>query len=138
MKTLFTLVVGLMALSPLMAADVKPMDPKEAAALVQSGKAVLVDVREPSEWAETGVAAPAVLLPMSDFNGDRKLWKPFLEKNGDKQILLYCRSGARAGKVAAKLAEEGKSVANAGGFKAWADAGLPVTKPAVDPTSPAR
>ena len=112
-----------------MSAEVPRVEPKEAAELVKSGKAVLVDVREPSEWAETGVAAPAVLLPMSDFNGDKKLWKAFLEKNGDKQILLYCRSGGRSGKIAGELAKQGKSTANVGGMKDWVAAGLPVRQP---------
>ena len=35
------------------------LTPAEAAKLVSDGKAVLVDVREPSEWAESGVATPA-------------------------------------------------------------------------------
>ena len=110
------------------AADVAKITPKEAAKLIADGQAVLVDVREPSEWAETGVAAPAVLLAKSDFDGAQKDWKPFLEKNAGKEIILYCRSGHRAGVVAAALAEKGVKVANAGGMKDWADAGLPVRK----------
>jgi rhodanese-related sulfurtransferase len=101
----------------------------EAAKRVVDGTAVLIDVREPAEWTETGVAAPAALLPMSDFLGDQKLWKPFLEKNPGKELLLYCRSGNRSGKVAEKLAAQGRTVANAGAFKDWAAAGLPVRKP---------
>ena len=93
------------------------------------GKAPAVDVREPAEWAEAGVAAPAVLLPKSDFDGARKLWAPFLEKNAGKQIILYCRSGRRADTVAQALAAEGRSAANAGGLKDWQAAGLP-TRPA--------
>lgn len=112
-----------------LAGDVAKMSPDEAARKVAEGKAVLVDVREPNEWAETGVAAPAVLLPMSDFNGARKLWKPFLEANEGKELILYCRSGARSGRVAAQLAEEGRPVANAGGFRDWKSAGLPVRQP---------
>lgn len=108
------------------AAEAAKITPAEAAKLVAEGKAVLVDVREPGEWAETGVAAPAVLLAKSDFDGAQKEWKPFLEKNAGKEIILYCRSGNRAGKVAAALAEKGLKVANAGGMKDWADAGLPV------------
>ena len=108
------------------AADVPKISPTEAAQRVGAGQAVLVDVREPSEWAETGVAAPAELLPMSDFNGEQKLWRPFLEKNAGKPIILYCRSGNRSGKVAEKLAEQGANVANSGAFKDWASAGLPV------------
>ena len=110
------------------AADVRKVSSAEAAREVSDGKAVLVDVREPAEWAESGVASAAELLPMSDFNGEQKLWKPFLEKNADKTLILYCRSGNRSGKVAAKLAAEGHVVANAGAFKDWAAAGLPVRK----------
>lgn len=115
-----------------LAADVPKITPADAAKRVADGQAVLVDVREPGEWAETGVAAPAVLLAKSDFDGAQKDWKPFLAKNAGKEIILYCRSGNRSGKVAAALAEKGLKVANAGGFKAWADAGLPV-RPAAAP-----
>ena len=111
------------------AAELPKVTPAEAARRVADGKAVLIDVREPDEWAQTGVAAPAVLLPMSDFNGAQKLWKPFLEKNAGKELILYCRSGHRAGIVGTKLTDRGRTVANAGGFKDWAAAGLPVRKP---------
>lgn len=130
MKHLITLLAALLIGSVALAAeDVKKISPADAARLVAEGKAVLIDVREPAEWAETGVAKPAVLLPKSDFDGEQKLWKPFLEKNAGKELILYCRSGNRSGKVAAALAAHGKTVANAGAFKDWAEAGLPVAKP---------
>lgn len=110
----------------LRAADTSVVAPAEAAKRVADGKAVLIDVREPAEWAETGVAAPAALLPLSDLNGDRKQWKEFLEKNRDKELILYCRSGNRSGRAAAILAGEGFRTANAGGFSDWQAAGLPV------------
>ena len=110
------------------AADVASITPQAAAQLVADGKAVLVDVREPAEWAESGVATPAVLLPKSDFDGDQKMWKEFLGTTGDKEIILYCRSGRRSGAVAAALAAKGHKVANAGGFSDWKSAGLPVKK----------
>ncbi|MSU23783.1 MAG: rhodanese-like domain-containing protein [Opitutus sp.] len=110
------------------AADVQKITPAEAAKRVAAGQAVLVDVREPAEWADTGVAAPAVLLAKSDFDGAQKTWKPFLEKNAGKEIILYCRSGGRSATVAAALAEKGVKVANAGGFKDWTAAALPVRK----------
>ncbi|MEO7412509.1 MAG: rhodanese-like domain-containing protein [Opitutaceae bacterium] len=123
------LLAALLPLTALIAsAEVPQLTPVEAAKLVADGKAVLVDVREAAEWEETGVAAPAALLPMSDFNGDQKLWKPFLEKNAGKQIILYCRSGNRSGQVAAKLSAAGKPVANAGAFKDWSAAGLPTRR----------
>jgi rhodanese-related sulfurtransferase len=110
------------------AAEVPKISPVEAAKKVSEGTAIMIDVREPSEWAESGVAEPAELLSMSDFNGDQKLWKPFLEKNAGKELILYCRSGNRSGQVAAKLAAQGLKVENSGAFKDWAAAGLPVRK----------
>lgn len=101
----------------------------EAAKLVASGKAVLVDCREPAEWADTGVAQPAVLLPKSDFDGDQTQWKKFLAQNQGKQVLVYCRSGGRAGAVATALQKQGVQAANVGGLKDWTAAGLPTRKP---------
>jgi rhodanese-related sulfurtransferase len=115
--------------SMLKGADVPSIKPVDAAARVKAGDAVLIDVREPDEWAETGVAGPAVLLSLSDLRGERKAWKPFLENNRDKTLLLYCRSGNRSEKAAAILVKEGFKTANVGGFSGWEAAGLPVRKP---------
>lgn len=111
------------------AAEPQRISPSEAAKLVADGKAVLVDVREPNEWAETGVAAPAVLLPKSDFDGEKKQWKEFLSTVGDKQVVVYCRTGRRSQAVADELAKNGVAVRNAGGFDDWKKAGLPTRKP---------
>lgn len=107
------------------ATDVAKATPTEAAQLVAAG-AVLIDVREPAEWKDTGVAAPALLLPMSDFNGAQTQWKATLDGAKDKTLVLYCRSGNRSGRIAAVLAEKGYKVVNAGAFKDWQAAGLPV------------
>ncbi len=121
------ILVFLLFFSTAYATEVPAISPANAAKLVAAGQAVLVDVREPSEWAESGVAAPAALLPKSEFDeGMIGEWRDFLKKTGDKQIILYCRSGRRSGLVAAALAEKGHKVANAGGFKDWQAAGLPV------------
>jgi rhodanese-related sulfurtransferase len=130
MKSSSLLVAGVAAFFGLshLLADTPKIAPADAAAKVAAGEAILVDVREPAEWKE-GVAAPAVLLPLSDLRGDRTQWKAFLEKAGDKPIVLYCRSGNRSGQAAEILAKEGKNVANAGGYKDWVAAGLPTKKP---------
>lgn len=129
MKSITRLIGWLILGGTVAAAEVPKLTPADAAKHVAMGEAVLIDVREPSEWKATGVAAPAVLLPMSDFDGAQAQWKPFLEQNAGKELILYCRSGHRASIVAAKLAGQGKRVANAGGFKDWSAAGLPVRKP---------
>jgi rhodanese-related sulfurtransferase len=114
--------------APAAAADVRRVAPAEAAQLVREKKAVLVDVREPAEWA-SGVAQKAVLLPLSDLHGGRRQWQPFLDQMGDREILLYCRSGSRSGVAARALASEGFKTANAGSLHAWERAGLPVCRP---------
>ena len=104
------------------------ISPVEASERVAAGKAVLIDVREPDEWAG-GVAEPALLLSLSDLRADRVKWNPALEQLRGKELIVYCRSGARSGVAAGILRKEGFTVLNAGGFAGWASAGLPVRKP---------
>lgn len=126
-RLLAALLLVFVAFTAACAADVAKATPAEAAQLVANG-AILIDVREPAEWRESGVAEPALLLPMSDFNGAQTAWKAVLEGAKDRTLVLYCRSGNRSGRVAAALAEQGYKVVNAGAFKNWQAAGLPVRK----------
>jgi len=101
---------------------------KEAAQRITDGKAVLVDVRESSEWSQTGVAEPAVLLAKSRFDAGSPEWKSFLDQNRNREIILMCRSGNRSGQVARVLSGQGFTVTNLGGFSTWQKAGLPVRR----------
>jgi rhodanese-related sulfurtransferase len=101
--------------------------PEALHAALQAGTAVLVDVREPAEWA-AGTARQAVLLPLSDLRGPRQQWRPFLEKNCGKQLLLYCQSGARSSAAAALLRREGFTARNAGSLATLDRAGWPVSR----------
>lgn len=114
---------------------VENLSPGEATARLAAGDAVLVDVREPAEWAQTGVVATAHTLALSDLRGKRAEWGPFLEKNRDQLLILYCRTGNRSGQAATLLAAEGFQVANAGGLRDWTAAGQP-TRPADAPRKP--
>jgi rhodanese-related sulfurtransferase len=134
--------LGAMLLSQAVhAADAPKVTPQNAAKLVDEGKAVLVDCREPREWAETGVATPAVLLPKSDFDTHQTQWTEFLTRHSDKQILVYCQTGRRSGLIAKKLADKGLKTANVGGLNDWKEAGLPTRKvetPASEPATAAK
>jgi rhodanese-related sulfurtransferase len=124
--TIALIVVVLLLSSRMLAGDFMP--PEEAARKVESGEAVLIDVREPEEWAD-GVAEPALLLPLSDLRGARQQWRSALAEHRDKELILYCRTGNRSGAAASILEKEGFRVANAGGFSAWRKAKLPERKP---------
>lgn len=114
------------------AGDVPALTPTDAAARVQAGTSVLVDVREQPEWTTTGVVTTAHLLALSDLRGTRSQWSTFLSSHRDKEIILYCRSGNRSGQAAKLLAAEGFRVANAGGLRDWVNAGQPL-RPADEP-----
>jgi rhodanese-related sulfurtransferase len=103
-------------------------EPAECAPRVRSGAALLVDVREPAEWA-SGVAEKAVLLPLSDLTGARAQWSKFLVGAKDREVLLYCASGMRSGRAAQVLAAEGVGAANTGGLSDWKAVGWPIVPP---------
>jgi rhodanese-related sulfurtransferase len=102
----------------------------ETQGLLRNDFAVLVDVREKDEL-KGGMAQGARHFPFSQFSADSPEWKAFVAGlSKDKQVVLYCAVGGRAGKVADALAGQGFKVANMGGFEDWVKAGLPVTPPA--------
>lgn len=109
--------------------SVPRLPPADCAARVRAGDALLIDVREAREWAD-GVAQHAALLPLSDLHGARTHWAPFLARAGQRELLLYCAVGGRAGIAAKLLAAEGWKVANTGGLTDWLDADWPIVKPA--------
>ncbi|MEI6464448.1 MAG: rhodanese-like domain-containing protein [Verrucomicrobiota bacterium] len=92
---------------------------------IRSGAAVLIDVREPDEWA-SGVAEHAVRLALSDLSDARKDWKPFLAANAQRELLVYCAAGGRSAIAARLLVQEGFRAANTGGLRDWVAAGWPV------------
>ncbi len=102
--------------------------PAAAAAEAEAGTAVIIDVREPAEWT-AGVAAPAVLLPLSDLRGERREWGPFLTAHRGRRLLLYCAAGGRSGFAAGLLRREGWATENLGSYARWQAAGLPVRRP---------
>ena len=89
---------------------------------------LLLDVREPDEFAE--VRAPgAALLPTSTFT------TRVGELPADRPLLVVCRTGARSAAVTSYLLRAGRGdVVNvAGGMEAWEAAGLPVTRGPIQP-----
>jgi rhodanese-related sulfurtransferase len=94
------------------------IDPSAAKALAEDG-ALLLDVREPDEWRAEHIA-DVVHMPLGELQPD--------SVPHDRVVVAVCRSGNRSGKAATQLAAAGVDVRNlAGGMKAWAEHGLPIT-----------
>jgi rhodanese-related sulfurtransferase len=93
---------------------------QDAGRLVDAG-ALLIDIREPDEYARERIAQ-AVSRPMSSSAGTR------LDTGNATQVIFHCRSGARTQSHAARLANSVACEAFAleGGLDAWKKAGLPV------------
>ena len=100
---------------------------QDASAQAQDG-ALIVDVREPDEFARVRVAG-SVLLPLSEFVARCN------ELPADRPLLMFCHSGSRSVSATQYLLRQGYAqVANvSGGIVAWYQAGLPVTTDAPSP-----
>ena len=97
----------------------------EATQLINRQDALVLDVREQAEYAQSHILNSR-LLPLSQIEarvGD-------IEKFKDKPVIVYCATGNRSSSAAAVLRKSGFSnVSNlSGGFAAWQQAGLPVQK----------
>lgn len=102
----------------------------EAKASLDRGGVLLVDVREPSEFA-AGRIPSAKLVPLASLEESARSW------NREQPVVIYCQTGRRAEKARRVLAGLGFShVTNIeGGFSAWSAAGQPVEKSANAPWS---
>jgi sulfur-carrier protein adenylyltransferase/sulfurtransferase len=95
------------------------MDVVELKERLDRGEAIdLVDVREPFEWRIANLGAyGARMIPMGEVSHRLD------ELDPEREIVLYCRSGARSGDVGRYLRSRGYGrVRNLrGGILAWAD-----------------
>ena len=112
-------------------ARVENLSPNAAAARLEDGDTLLIDLREAEERAEQGGIPGAVHAPrgMLEFYADPKSAYHRAELDPDRCLILHCASGGRSALAAAMLQDAlgYVRVANLdGGIRAWRDAGLPV------------
>lgn len=104
---------------------VKQVGPQEAVMLMNHQDALVLDVREQSEFVD-GHIGQAKHIPLGALAN--RLAE--LEKHKDKPIVAVCRSGNRSGIACGTLRKAGfQNLHNlAGGMMAWDQAGLPKAK----------
>lgn len=98
---------------------------EQARQMVANG-AVLLDIRDTAELADTGKAAGSLHIPRGslEFKADpaSPSYEPKLQP--DTPIVLHCAAGGRAALAGKLLMEMGYTkVYNLGGFKDWKAAG---------------
>jgi rhodanese-related sulfurtransferase len=102
--------------------NITEISPQDAAAKLNSGDAVVVDVRDKEEWDEGHIpGATHMSRSMIELDIEEKVPDP------SAMIICHCGGGGRSALAAESLQKMGyKNVRSmAGGLKAWKAAGLP-------------
>lgn len=103
----------------------KGVSPAEATRLINRENALVLDVREPDEFA-AGHIPDAINIPVA------KLAERIqeLDKFRSRPLVVCCLSGMRAGRACSELKKQGFEQLNnlSGGIDAWIGANYPVKK----------
>ena len=104
--------------------NVKSINPATLKAWLDAGEAIVIDVREPREYASEHIEGSAH-IPLNS------LHPAALPPHKVKKLVMLCRSGNRSMFACMKLNGAVRAdVYNLdGGIRAWAMQGLPVNKP---------
>lgn len=125
--TLFVVLLAMLIFTEMRrgALGYKNLTPSDAVRLMNSENAILLDVRDESEFRAGHILharhVPVALLEsrLSELDVDR-----------DRPLIVYCRTGQRSAKAGFILNKQGfKKVYNlGGGILAWQSANLPLAK----------
>jgi rhodanese-related sulfurtransferase len=97
----------------------------QATQLINQGKSVIVDVREPAAFA-AGHLRDAKNIPLKEL--PNRISE--LEKFKSKTVIVVCQTGVQSAKAASQLKKAGFNdvVSLSGGLAAWQAQGLPLAK----------
>jgi rhodanese-related sulfurtransferase len=101
--------------------DTSEVSPTAADVALRAGGAVLIDVRERSEYEQAHIPG-SILIPLAE------LPRRMSEIPADQDVYVHCRMGARSARAVDYLRTFGRpnSYNVSGGIEAWENAGLPV------------
>ena len=104
--------------------EIETLDPAEVGRLLEAGKVLLIDVREPAEYAAERIQG-ALLYPLSTFSAR------LLPPDGALRLVFHCAGGKRSLAAAEQRLAAGSAHAAhmGGGLAAWKTAGPPVIAP---------
>lgn len=122
---------------PARAATPEPLtlSAEEALEKARAGEILLIDVRTPAEWRETGVPEPAALANMQARDFGQTLMT-LLDGDRDRPFAVICRTGRRSSHVANALAANGftavhdvpEGMAGSRAGPGWLARGLPLRR----------
>lgn len=100
---------------------VKEVQPGVLFDAMQDGEVILVDVREPGEFASMRIPG-AINMPLSRFDPSQ------LPRKRGKRVVLQCASGMRSAKAFRMCDADTVDSHLAGGIGLWKRVGLPVER----------
>lgn len=109
-------------------AKINDLTPTQVRAMLQRGEIVLIDVREPAEYAAERIHG-ALNFPLSTFE------PAALPDSGERRVVFQCGSGKRSATAIERCRQAGLDLDShmAGGIAAWRSGGLPTVT--LDPAS---
>jgi len=121
------LVAALLIVTAAAADDVRPVSQTEMLKRIERNDpaTLIVDVRTPEEYA-AGHVPGAVNIPYTHLPARASA----LAVGGDKDIVLYCQTGVRAGRAAERLRQHGftRLLHLEGDMKGWLEKRLPTER----------
>ena len=119
------IVSGAMLFIPIVRGNPDAVSPQQAVLLVNRENAVIVDVREQTEFA-AGHLPAARNIPLKEIETRSGELKKFMKR----PLIVVCQTGNRSRNALAALRKAGfERVVNLdGGFAAWSQAGQPISR----------
>jgi len=105
----FALLAALAAGLAIILVDTRPapahlsLEARSGEALAQDENTLVVDIRRPEEWVQTGVVEGAMLVTYSDVESFVARIDPLLAPG--QELALICRSGNRSSRAAREIAQ---------------------------------
>lgn len=105
----------------------------DARAMMEAGDLVLLDIRRPEEWEQTGVAEGAWPVSMHEADFGNRLVE-ILQQYGPDQIAFICRTGNRSNFLRSQIEDQGvpgirdvsEGMMGNGRAPGWMVRGLPI------------
>jgi rhodanese-related sulfurtransferase len=113
-------------------AAVPRITPAQAKEIIARNNALVIDVRDAPEVAQSGKIAGALNVSRGMLEFRACPASPYHDKSFDKDktVIVYCASGGRSALVGKALIDLGyEHVYNLGAFKDWAESGGTVDRP---------
>ncbi len=126
-------VITMVLAATIATAQVQQITPDAARTMALAGEIVLVDIREPHEWEQTGIPDVALTAAMRSDDFLETL-VAIMDQNPDIPLALICRTANRSGYATQQLYDAGltnvfdviEGLQGSGRGPGWAARGLPV------------